>query len=197
MAAGLDVEDRFIGEPGPAVTVACRELCQRGQDVELGEHRAGLDQPRRIGRDPVAQRREQLVLQGACPLVGASDLVLKLLELGGEIPLGVLDRLLANVVRGNLDALRLGVGDLDVIAKDLVEANLEARNAGTADLLGLVPGNPALAILRDRPQAIELGVVTRSDQASLLDGQRRVLDQGSLDGRPDLVAELQRCFKLV
>src|SRR5271157_4491537 len=188
MAAALDVEDRLIGQLGPAVAVACGELSQRGQDVELGQHRAGLDQPGSIGRDPVAQRREQLVLQGACPLVGAPDLVLKLLELGREIPLGVLDRLLANVVRGNLHALRLGVGDLDVIAKDLVEANLETRNAGAADLLGLVPGNPALAILRDRPQTVELGVVTRSDQASLLDDQRRILDQGGLDGRPDLGA---------
>ena len=39
-------------------------------------------------------------------------------------------------------------------------------------------------------------MVTRSDQASLLDGQRRVIDQGGLDGRPDLGAELQRRFEL-
>ena len=79
-------------------------------------------------------------------LLGREDLLLVLLQLRRDVALGVLDRLLADVVGGDLAlALRLGVRDLDVVAEDLVEADLEARDAGAADLLGLELGDPRLA----------------------------------------------------
>ena len=72
-----------------------------------------------------------------------------LLELGSDVPLGVLDRLLADVVAGDVAALGLGLGvrDLDVIAEDLVEADLQALDPGAPDLLGLKLGDPRLAPL--------------------------------------------------
>ena len=56
MPAGLDLEDRLGDDLGAAVAVPGGQLGQGRQHVELGQHRAGLDQPRRLGRDPVAQR---------------------------------------------------------------------------------------------------------------------------------------------
>ena len=88
------------------------------------------------------------------------------------------------------------MGDLDVVAEDLVEADLEAGDAGPADLLGLEPGDPRLAALRDSTQLVELGVVAGADQAPFLEGQRRVVDQRRLDRRADLGAELQRRLEL-
>ena len=53
----LDLEDRLGDDLGPAVAVPRRQLGQGREDVELGQHRAGLDQPRGLGRDAVAQGR--------------------------------------------------------------------------------------------------------------------------------------------
>ena len=126
MPAGLDLEDRLGDDLGPAVALPGGQLGQRGQDVDLGQHRAGLDQPGGVGRDAVAEGREELVFQGIGALVGVQDLLLELLELGRVVTLGVLDRLLADVVGGDLAPLGLGVGDLDVVAEDLVEPDLQA-----------------------------------------------------------------------
>ncbi len=158
---------RLGDDLGPAVALPDRQLGQRGQDVELGEHRAGLDQPRGLGRDAVAEGREELVFQLAGAVLGAEDLVLVLLELGRDVALGVLDRLLADVVGRDLAPLGLGVRDLDVVAEDLVEPDLEARDPGAADLLGLELGDPRLAALGDRPQLVELGMVARRGSGPL------------------------------
>ena len=143
--ARLDLQDRLGDDLGAAVALPRGQLGQGRQHVELGQHRAGLDQPRRLGRHPVAERDEQLVFQLRGSVLGREDLFLVLLQLGRDVTLGVLDRLLADVVGGDLGVrLGLGVRDLDVIAEDLVEADLEAGDAGPADLLGLVPGDPLL-----------------------------------------------------
>src|SRR5437660_517291 len=83
-------------------------------------HRARLHQPGGAGRDAVSQGDEQLVLQLAGAVLGAEDLVLVLLQLGRDVALGPLDRLLADVV--GRDARLVRLGDLDVVAEDLVEA---------------------------------------------------------------------------
>ena len=106
MPARLDLEDRLGDDLGAAVAVPGGQLGQGRQHVELGQDRAGLDQPRGLGRDPVAQRGEQLVFQLVGPVLGAEDFLLVLLQLRRDVPLGVLDRLLADVIVG--DARRRG-----------------------------------------------------------------------------------------
>ena len=80
--------------------------------------------PARRARRSSKMRR----LQGEDPLVGAQDAVLVLLELRGDEALAARDRLLADVVGGDVAEVRLA--DLDVVAEDPVEAHLERRDAG-------------------------------------------------------------------
>ena len=199
MAAGLDLEDRLGGDLGATVAVPGGQLGQSGQHVELGQDSARLDQARGFGRDPVAQGREQLVFELEGALLGPGDLVLVFLELGGDVALGVLDGLLADVVAGDAPALGLGLGvrDLDVVAEDLVVSDLEALDSGPANLVGLKLGDPRLTPLGVRTQLVELRVVAVADQAAFLDGQRRVVVEGRFDLGPDLGTELERGLELV
>ena len=154
MPAVEDPQHRLLDDLRPAVVPLPGQLGQGRQHVELGQHRGrGLHPPPRR-RHRVAQLQEQLVLQLLRLLVGREDLFLVLLQLRRDVALGVLDRLLADVVVGDL--LAVGVGDLDVIAEDLVEADLERGDAGPLDLLGLVAGDPLLAAVGQLAQGVQL-----------------------------------------
>ena len=149
MAAGLDLEDRLGDDLRPAVALPRGQLGERRRGRRPGPARA----PAWISRGASAATRSRRVVNSSYSSSQArssasQDLVLELLELGRDVALGVLDRLLADVVGRDLAALRLGVGDLDVVAEDLVEADLQAGDPRAADLLGLEPGDPGLAVLR-------------------------------------------------
>ena len=193
MPAVVDVQHRLVDELGPAVAARERPARPAPPARRAGASTsAGLQQPRRLRRHPVAQRQEQLVLAARWLVSSARQhLLLVLLQLGRDVALGVLERLLADVVGRDL-ASAVGVGDLDVVAEDLVEADLQAGDAGAADLLGLEAGDPLLAAAGDLAQLVELGVVAVADQAAFLGGQRRVVDQGRVERRADLGAELER-----
>ena len=134
-----------------------------------------------LGGDLVAQREEQVVLEVAGVLVGLEDLALERLELVGDVPLGVLRRLLADVVGGELGVLVRG-RDLDVVAEDLVEADSSGSRCPSAR--PRAPGSPAIHCLLsrlEREDLVELGVEAAADQSALLDRDRWVLDQGRAD----------------
>ena len=76
MPAGLDLEDRLGDNLGTAVALPRGQFRQGREHVDLGQDRARLDQPRGVGRDPVAQGREQLIFQRVGAFVGVADLVL-------------------------------------------------------------------------------------------------------------------------
>ena len=122
-----------------------------------------------------------------------------LLELGGDVSLGILDCLLANVVARDVSTpgLGLGVRDLDVVAENLVEADLQALDPGPPNLLGLKLGDPRLAPLGGFAKLVQPRVVPVADQASFLHGQRRVVVQSSFDLGADLGAKLERGLELV
>ena len=67
--------------------------------------------------------QEQRVLQFLGLFVGRQDFFLVFLQLGRDVALGVLNRLLADVFGRNLFAVR--VGDLDVVAENLIEPDLQ------------------------------------------------------------------------
>src|SRR5262245_4285684 len=98
MASGLDVEYRLGDDFRSAIALPRCELGQRAQDVKLREDRAGLNQTRSLSRDPVAQSREELILQLAGPVLGTEDPFFVLLQLRGDVALGVLDGLLTYVI---------------------------------------------------------------------------------------------------
>src|SRR5258708_17662317 len=99
------------------------------------------------------------------------------LEYGRDVALGILEGLLALVVRGNLGGV--GVRDFNVIAEDFVEADFKAGDAGLGDFLGLKLGDPALAVAGDGVQAIQLGVAARPDQAAFARTEWRGLREGA------------------
>ena len=146
---------------GPAVVPLPGQLGQGHEHVELGQHGGGRLHPPPLGGHGVAQLHEQLVLQLLRLLVGREHLFFVFLQLRRDVPLGVLDRLLADVFGGNL--LAVGVGDLDVVAEHLVEADLEIRNAGPLGLLGLIAGDPLLAAAGQFAQVVELGAESRRE----------------------------------
>ena len=156
-----DLQLRLLDDLRPAVVPLPGQLGQRDQHVELGQHVGrGLHPPPGRGHG-VAEFQEQLVLQLLRLLVGREDLLLILLQLGRDVTLGVLHRLLADVLRGDLLAMR--VGDLDVVAENLVEADLERGNAGPLALFGLVAGDPLLAAVGQFAQGVQRLVVSRRE----------------------------------
>ena len=77
-------------------------LGERGQHVERRERRPRLLQRRNGGREVVEQRVEQALLARERALLRRQRLVLERLQLGRDVALGVLQRLAAPVVVGNL-----------------------------------------------------------------------------------------------
>src|SRR5262249_8974838 len=78
------------------------QLRRARERVERRQHLRRLQQPLRLGRHPVAQGHEQLVLALVAPLFGVEHLLLVLLQLGGDVALRVLERLLARVAGRDL-----------------------------------------------------------------------------------------------
>ena len=146
-----DPQHRLRRPLRPAVVPLPGQLGQGRQHVDLGQGRGRGLHPPPVGRHDVAQLQEQRVLQFLGLLVGRQHLLLVFLQLRRDVALGVLDRLLADVVGGDL--LAVGVGDLDVVAEHLVEADLQARDARPLGLLGLVAGDPLLAAVGQLAQA--------------------------------------------
>ena len=187
--AVLDVEHRLVDEHRPDVVARRGQFGQRREHVERREHLRGVQQPRRLRRDLIAHRQEQLQFQRLALVLRGEDLLLVLLQLRRDVALGVLERLAVLVVRGRLRLV--GVGDLDVVAEDLVVADLQAGDAGPRDLLGLEAGDPVLAVGRERPQFVQFGVVALADDAAFLRDVRRVV----LEGRVEQLAQVGAQFE--
>ena len=102
---------RLGDDLGPAVALPRGQLGQGRQARRPGPG----PRPAWISRGASAatrsrKRDEQLVFESHGPVVGLADLVLVLLQLGRDVPLGVLDRLLADVVGGDLLSAAPGRG---------------------------------------------------------------------------------------
>jgi hypothetical protein len=159
--------------------VAAGHLGQGGQGVEGGGGvRGGLDAAG-LGRDPRPQRLHDLGLARDDALVRLEDLLLVLLQLGGDEALAPRDRLLADVVVR--DGAEVRFADLDVVAEDAVETDLQGRDprAGTLPLLdGGDGGAPAVA---DLAQRVQLRVHARAHHAALAQGGRGLVHHRRLD----------------
>ena len=99
-------------------------------------------------------------------LLGAENLLLVLLELLGDVTLGIGQRLFAYPRRGDL--VPVGVTDLDVVAEDVVVADLERRDARCLALALLDARKVVLAVERDAAQVVQFGIYAVGDDPSLL-----------------------------
>ena len=156
-----DPQHRLVNHLRPAVVPLPGQLGQGRQHVDLGQRRRRRLHPPPIGRHDVAKVQEQRVLQLLGLFVGRKHLLLVFLQLRRDVTLGVLNRLLADVLGGNLFAV--GVGDFDVVAENLVEADFQVRDAGPLGLLGLVAGDPLLAAAGQLAQGVQLGAESRRE----------------------------------
>ena len=88
-----------------------------------GQRNGGAKYPPRRGSDRFAEFDEQIVLQVLRALLSGEHFFLMLLQLGRDVTLGVLERLLADEVRRHLVAV--SVGDFEIITEYFVVRNLQ------------------------------------------------------------------------
>ena len=171
------------GHPRLRVAVSRRHLGEGGEGVEGAHRRRRRRDPGAGGRHPLPQAGEVLLLEGDLAPLGGQDLLLQLLDLGGDVALGVDQGLLADVVVRHPVLLRLG--DLDVVAEDLVVADLERADAGRLPLAGLEGQDVALAVAGQRSAAVQLVVDAGGDHPALGQGGggRRFEGAGEIGGQ--------------
>ena len=147
MPALDDPEQVAVDDHGPCIIVLGRGLGERNKAVDDRQPAGHVLDPDRRGRDRFPHLLEQPVLQVQDLLFRAQDLLLVLLQLRRDEPLGVGQRLLADIVLRHVREIRLG--DLDIVAEDPVVAHLERIDAGPLPLALLDGRDPALAFGAD------------------------------------------------
>ena len=136
--------------------MAARQRGEVQQNVEFGKG-AGVAKQRGHGLlgacDEVG---EELGFESGDALVGVKDALFLLLELGGDVALGVDEGLLTDPVRG--DAVFVRVADLEVVAKDVVEVELERGDSASVGfgLKDSFEDGPGIAL--EGAVAVEFGV---------------------------------------
>ena len=137
-----------------------------------------------MGAHGVFQFTEQLVLQGGDLVLGGEDGVLQLLELLGDVPLGVDGGLLAHPVLGH--QADLGLGHLDVVAEHLVVPDLHVLDARLLLGAGLQVGHQLGPVVNDIPEPVHLWAVALPDELALPHGEGGLVHQGPLQELPHL-----------
>ena len=141
-----------------------------GEHVERGQRRRGVLQHGNRGRQVVQQPLEQPLLARERALLRGQRLVLERLQFRRDVALGVLQRLPAAVVVGNL--LDVRVGDFDVEAVHAVVLDLEIGDAGAFALARLQRHEELAAVRVDRAQLVQFGVESGRDHAAVADQRR-------------------------
>ncbi len=137
----------------------------------------------------------ELVEENAFAFVGAiargEHLLLVLLELGGDVPLGIFQCLLT---REDIRCpLCLGGRQLDVKPEDLVVAHLQRWQVVLIDDVLLVLAQPSASVSLEPACLVELGVDSVVDQPALTQVRRRVFGAAASDllaQRQDIIANL-------
>ena len=173
MAALLDDELVAFIHNRLCIAVFHSHLRQRRQDVQTGHAGRGFLDTRQFGRNFMQQIVKELAFQDSQTLVCAQDLVLQYLQILGDVPLRVGQRLLADKICRHL--VRKGTAHLDVITEHPVVADLQRADARFLLELCLQRGKVTFAAVDDVPQLVHLGVVARVNDASVLEHGRRIL----------------------
>src|SRR4051794_38184698 len=120
MASKLNIKDRFGDDRWPNVIARAGQFGQGGQHVDFGERMGRGLQPRSGGGDHLAKFDEHVKLTLSELVLGGEDFLFVLLELWRYVALGIFERLLADVIRRHLLAMRMR--DLKIIPKHRIEA---------------------------------------------------------------------------
>ena len=163
MAALTDVEDEAVVDDGSDVAVLLGHGGEGEEAVEAG-YLAGVDLyggdvAHEVG-DEVA---EETGFEGEDLVLGTEDALLVLLQLLGDVPLGVDECLLAYPLGGHL--VLVGVADLDVVAEDVVVGYLERGYAGGLGLALLHLQEVVLAAVGYLAELVELVADAAGDDA--------------------------------
>ena len=169
VAALLNVNDPALVHHRAAVVALHRHRGKGEEHVQLGHAACGPLYLPHPGGHRVPQLAEQLVLQGGDAGLGGENLVLQVLELGGDEPLTADQGLLADVVLGH--QVVVGLGHLDVVAEHLIIPDLQALDAGALLLPALQSNHHIRPVGEDVPQVVHLLVVAGADEVALSDGE--------------------------
>src|SRR5262249_41042543 len=108
-------------------------------------------------------------------LFGSEHLFLELLQLLGDEALASRGRLAPHVIRG--DPRQIGRGDLDEVPEDLVVADLERLDPRALALARFQRRDGGPAVPSTLRQAVETGVVTRTEDPAVLELERWVVGE--------------------
>ena len=173
---GLDGQPRLVGQFRPHVVQLHRALGQVRQHVHQRDRRSDTLQVRQFADQRLQQLVVELLLALQCALARAEHLVLELLQLGRDEPLGVLHRLAAVIVGRH--ALRVAALHLDEVALHAVVTDLQRRDAGPLPFLRLQLHQPGVGVGGDGAALVQLRVVAFRDHPSVAQQVRRRPDDG-------------------
>ena len=173
MTARVDHELAPCGDLWPHPAAGPGHLGEGEEHVEHGEYLGRPIEPAPLAGHEGPQLIEQTDLAADALFLRAEHLPLPLVELGGRVSLGVLDRLLADVLGGRL--VCVGAADLQEEAKHAVVAHLERADARPLDLLCLVAGDPCLAAAGEFDEFVERCVEAGADETAVAGVDRAAL----------------------
>ncbi len=118
MPSSFDIEHWLGDDRRPHVVARASQLGEAGQHVDFGQRIGGRLQVAVPRRQPSrAAARTRRIRAASSLLLGREDLLFVLFQLRRDVPLGVFERLLADVLGRHLFAMR--VRDFQVIAEHL------------------------------------------------------------------------------
>ena len=191
VAALVDLDDVGAVHQGHTVIVGRGHRGQGVEHVHLGRRGGGALDGGHLGAHPLPDLAEQLILQGHHLVLGGQDGVLQLLQLLGDVPLGVHRGLLPGPVLGH--QVDLGLGYLDVVAEHLVEADAHVLDARLRLHPGLHLRQYVGAVFNEVPQAVYLFVVAPADELALPHREGGRVHKGGLD-QPGQLRQVVQLF---
>ena len=189
MTALADVEHRAAVDDGADVAVLLGGLGKREQTVEVGQQ-VGVDL---YLRNKLLHGQHQLVeelcFERQNLVLGTENLLLVLLQLLGDVALGLGQRLLAHPFLRHQVLIR--ITHFQVVAEDVIVAYLQALYARQLGLALLNLQQVVLAAVGNVAQLVELLVHTVADDAALLHQLWRVGLNLALNTVAERLAEIQ------
>ena len=185
MSAFPDVDGTAGVDLRADIAVALRDNGKRAEYICLSQRPCGLLDPQRTVGDLVPELHEQVIFQLHQPVLRPQDGLLQLFQLRRDVTLRIHQRLLADIILGNLSAI--AVRDLQIIAEDLVVADFHFLDASPLLLTGLDVCKPLLPVRLRRSEVIDLLAVSLSDKSALPHGDRRIIDNGLPDQAADIL----------
>ena len=171
------------------IPIQSRNFSQTGQNINCGHKCRRPMQPRGLGTDDFTELREQTSLQFTNPLFSAEDRPLKFLQLGGNKPFCVGQRLLADELFRHLS--HVGLRYFNVVAEHFVEANFKRTNSGAIAFLSLQSRDEILAFTTSISQRIKIVVKSISDNTTIRNNRRRFICESLFNQRGNVTTGIE------